>query len=125
MRIFRVFIYLLIFLAALYAIFLGAERMTTQELTRADLPGTGQAACVMWSPRLLRGDGVCSLRIVDSREKMLDAQILGVQSSGFEALQHYGLVGYEDGVVRVWNRQTGAVTGQFALRDGCLLPVPH
>lgn len=105
-------------LALLYGGLLAVQGLMVQELKRFERPGTSEAVRLMWRPRLLKGDGVCSLDLVDAQGKVLDTAVLGTLDTGFNALQGYGQVDFDGDAVTVRNLQTGAVVRRLTLRDG-------
>ena len=122
MRVLRKFLQGLLILALLYGALLLIERMITQELTRASHPPTQEAVCLMWKPRLLRGDGVCSLDLLNSQGKVVDSVRLGVLDAGFDALQQFGQLGFQGPDVTVSNLRTSELANRFVVRDGRLIP---
>jgi len=105
----------------LYSALLLAERLTTQELMRTTHPSTQEILCLMWKPRFLRGDGVCSLEVLSPQGRITDTARLGTLPAAFDALQQYGQLGFEGQDVTVSNRQTGTLAHRLTLRDGRLV----
>lgn len=122
MRVLRKILPGILILILLYGALLFAERLTTQELTRVSHPTTQEAVCLMWQPRLLRGDGICYLNLLNSQDKVVDTVRLGILNAGFDALQQFGQLGFQEQEVTVTNRQTGEVVRRFFVRDGRLSP---
>lgn len=122
MRVLRKILPGILILILLYGALLFAERLTTQELTRVSHPTTQEAVCLMWQPRLLRGDGICYLNLLNSQDKVVDTVRLGILNAGFDALQQFGQLGFQEQEVTVTNRQTGEVVRRFFIRDGRLSP---
>lgn len=104
----------------LYGVLLLGERLTRQELTRVAHASNGEAVCLLWQPRFLRGGGVCSLQLLNARGEVVDAAPLGTLKTGFDALQQFGQLGYQEGDVTVANLQTGELVRRFVVRDGRL-----
>lgn len=123
MRVLRKILPAIVVLALLYGGLLLAERMTRQELTRASHASTQETVSLIWQPRLLRGDGICSLSLLNAQDKVLDTVRLGVLGAGFDALQQFGQLGFEGQDVTVTSLRTGAVMGRFVVRDGRLRAV--
>lgn len=67
----RIVFWGLLVVALLYGALLGAERLTTQELTRVSHPPTEEAVCLIWKPRFLRGDGICSLDSLNAQGQVV------------------------------------------------------
>lgn len=122
MRILRKVLIGILILVLLYCALLLVERMTSQELTRVTDAATKESACLMWKPRLLRGDGVCSLALVNAGDEVVDTARLGTLNKGFDALQEFGQLRFQEKTITVANRQTGEVVRRFAVRDGRLSP---
>lgn len=111
---------ILLIVTLLYGALLLVERLTTQELTRASHPSTQETLCLMWQPRFLRGDGVCSLTVLNSQGQESDTVRLGTLPAALEALQHYGQLGFQGQDATVSNLQTGTLVRRFILHDGRL-----
>ena len=122
MRVLRKILPGILILILLYGALLFAERLTMQELTRVSHPTTQETVSLMWQPRLLRGDGICYLNLLNSRDKVVDTVRLGILHAGFDALQQFGQLGFQEQEVTVTNRQTGEVVRRFIVRDGRLSP---
>ncbi len=114
---------LLLLAALLYAGLLFAQRMSTQELTRATLPGAPDAVCLMWKPRFLRGDGLCYLDLRNAQDKITSTAPLGTLDTAFDALQQFGQLDFQGATLTVSSRQTGQASHRFTLQDGKLVPV--
>ena len=112
----------LLILAVLYGALLFVERLTTQELTRVSDPSTRETVCLMWRSRLLSGDGVCYLNLLNAQGKVVDTARLGILKAGFDALQQFGQLGFEGKDITVTNLQTGELVQHFVVRDGHLSP---
>lgn len=112
----------LLILALLYGALLFAERMAAQELTRVSHPANQETISLMWKPRFLKGDGVCDLNLLDSRDQVIDTARLGILDTSFDALQRFGQLGFEGRDITVANRQTGEIVQRFVVRDGRLSP---
>ncbi len=97
------------------------ERLMTQEITRASSAATGESVCLIWTLRLLRGDGMCSLDLVDANDDVLDHAPLGVRGAAFAALQEFGQLSFEGSDVAVKKRQTGEVVARYDVREGRLV----
>lgn len=121
MRVFRKLLSAVLLLALLYGAILLGERLTRQELTRVSEASTGESACLMWQPRFLR-DGVASLHLQNAGGKVLDTAKLGTLPTGFEALQHFGQLGFADRRITVASLKTGELRQSFAVRDDRLVP---
>ena len=106
--------------AVLYGVVLLIERMTTQELTRVSHPQTSEIVCLMWQPRLLGGNGVVYLDLLNAQGKKTDSAPLRVLDTGFNALQQFGQLAFEDQILTVSNLKTGDVVQRFVLKDGRL-----
>lgn len=104
-------------LAGLFGVLLLVERLTTQELTSVSDPETQQTVCLIWKPRLLRGDGVCVLELRNSQSKVTDSVKLGILDTAFNALQQFGGLGFQGQDVTVANLRTGEVVQRFIVRD--------
>ncbi len=113
---------LLILLLAYGAVQL-AEWLMTQELTRASSEATGESVGLIWTPRLLRGDGICSLDLMGADDQVLDQARLGIRGSAFDALQEFGQLGFQGTEIRVKKRQTGEVVARYGVREGSLIPL--
>lgn len=111
----------LVAVALLCGVFLFAERLTVQELTRVENSGTQEALCLMWKPRLLRGDGFCDLDLVSAQGKVLDTARLGKLDTGINALQQYGQLEFQGDAVKVMNTRTGELMQRFTVRDSRLV----
>jgi hypothetical protein len=120
MRVLRKILPAIVVLALLYGGLLLAERMTQQELTRASEASTQEVVSLVWQPRLLRGDGICALNLLNAQGKVVDTARLGVLGAGFEALQQYGQLGFVGQDITVTNLRTGEVLRRFVVRDGRL-----
>ncbi len=112
----------LLLLAALYGALLLVERLTKQELTRNSDPETQQTLCLIWKPRLLRGDGLCVLELVNAQSQVIDSVKLGILDTAFNALQQFGGLGIHGQDVTVANLRTGDLVQRFIVRDGHLRP---
>ena len=122
MQILRKALWGVLILALGFGILLAAERLTIQELTRASLPSTQEAVCLMWKPRLLKRDGVCDLELLNPQGKVVDSVRLGVLGTGFDALQQFGLLDVQEPDVVVASRRTGDPLRRFKVQDGHLRP---
>jgi len=122
MRVLRKILPAILVLILLYGALLFAERLTRQELTRVAAP-TQETVSLMWQPRLLRGDGICSLNLLNAQDKVVDSVRLGILGAGFDALQQFGQLGFDGQNVTVTNLRTGEVMRRFEIRDGRLNPV--
>lgn len=122
MRVLRKILPVILILALLYGALFLVERLSTQELTRASPPSAQEAVCLIWQPRLLRGGGICSLHLLDSRGKVVDTARLGILDAGFDALQQFGQLGFQGQDITVANLQTGEVVRRFVVRAGRLSP---
>lgn len=122
MRVLQKILPAILVLILLYGALLFAERLTRQELTRVSAP-MQETVSLMWQPRLLRGDGICSLSLLNAQDKVLDTVRLGILGAGFDALQQFGQLGVDGQNVTVTNLRTGEVMGRFEIRDGRLNPV--
>jgi len=120
MRILRKILPVILILALLYGVFLGVEHFTTQELTSASDPTTQETVCLMWKSRLLKGDGVCFLDLLNSKGKVVDTARLGILDTAFNALQQYGQLGFVGQEITVADRRTGENGQRFVVRDGRL-----
>jgi hypothetical protein len=120
MRILRKVLPGVLILALLYGLLLLVERLTTQELTRATEPQTQESICLIWKPRFLRGDGVCSLDLLDARGKAVDTVGLGTLDTAFNALQQYGQLVFQGQEVTVSQLRTGELVRRFVVQDGRL-----
>ena len=123
MRILRKISLAVLILALLYGALLLVERMTTQELTRASEPQTQEIVCLMWRPRLMRGDGVCSVDLLDAGGKVADTARLGTLDTAFNALQQYGQLAFQGQEITVSHLKTGELARRFEVRDGRLRAV--
>lgn len=121
MRILRKILPVILILALLYGAFLGVEHFTTQELTRASDPTTQETVCLMWKSRLLKGDGVCFLDLLNAQGKVVDTARLGIPDTAFNALQQFGQVGFQGQEITVADRRTGEIGQRFIVRDGRLI----
>lgn len=110
----------ILFLSLLYGAVLLVERLTTQELTRVSDASTQTSVCLMWKPRILKGDGICSLHLLDPQEDVVDEARLGILDAGFEALQQFGQLRIEGQEITVADQQTGEVAQRFMVHDGRL-----
>jgi hypothetical protein len=122
MRILRKILLGLLILALLYGALRFVEHLTEQELTRVSDEATQESASLMWSPRLLKGDGICSLDLLDAEGHVLDTARLGILNAGFDALQQFGQLGFHDQEITVADRRTGELARRFVVRDGRLSP---
>ena len=120
MRILRKILLGILILALLYGAVLFVERMAMQELTRVSDSATQESVALMWKPRMLKGDGLCSLYLLDAQEDVVDTARLGFRDSGFDALQQFGQLKFREREVTVANRQTGELAQRFVVRDGHL-----
>lgn len=109
-------------LVLLYGGFLLVERLTRQELARVSNSSTQEAACLMWQPRLLKGDGVCSLELLNSQGKVVDSVRLGTLKAGFDGLQQYGQLSFEGQNITVASLRTGELVQRFVVLNGRLSP---
>lgn len=109
-------------LAVLYGVLFLAERLTTQELTRIAHPTSQEAVCLMWRPRLLKGDGVCEVDLLNAQGKVVDTARLGTLDTAFNALQQYGQLSIQEQELTVANLRTGDLARRFVIRDGRLNP---
>jgi hypothetical protein len=113
---------LLLFFVLLTAVaavgFLAIERLTVQELTRTTQPATGEAAVLIWKPRLLRGDGRCVLELRSAQDKALDSVELAILPAGLEALQQFGGIDFQGSAVRIV--RGGEIVREFTVRDNRL-----
>ncbi len=121
MRVLRKIVTGLLILLLAYGGVLLVERLITQELTRVSDQSSGESVGLIWRPRLLRGDGVCSLKLVNATDEFRDSAELGSLSSGLDALQTYGQMTFEGRDVVVADRRTGEVARRFEVRDGRLV----
>lgn len=92
----------------------------TQEITRASNDGSGESICLIWTPRLLRGDGICSLDLVAADDTVLDRAPLGTRGAAFDALQEFGQLSFDGSDVAVKKLQTGEVVARYEVREGRL-----
>jgi hypothetical protein len=122
MRVLRKILLVVPIVALLYGAILFADRLARQELTRVSEPQTQETVCLMWNPRMLRGDGVCSLTLLNSQGKAIDTAKLGTLKAGFDALQQYGQITFQGQEITVNNLQTGDLVKRFVVRDGRLTP---
>jgi hypothetical protein len=122
MRVLRKVLPVLVVLAVLYGIFGIVERLTVQELTRATEAATQESICLMWKPRLLRGDGRCYLDLQNAQGQVIDTAQLGFLSAGFDALQQFGNLSFQDQSVTVGSRQNSESVRRFLVREGRLEP---
>lgn len=120
MQILRKILWGLLFLALLYGALLVAERVTTQELTHVTNESSQETLCLMWQPRLLRGDGRCYLSLVDAQGKVTDTAELAILSAGLEALQQFGQLGFQGRDITVTNMKTGELVRRLVVDDGRL-----
>ena len=112
----------LLLLGVLYCAVLVAELLTTQELTRTTQTQTQEAACLMWKPRFLFGDGLCYLDVLDARGQVITTVNLSHLDTAFNALQQNGQLRFEGETITVENLRTGDRVKRFTLRDGHLQP---
>ncbi len=120
MRVLRKILPVILILVLLYGGVLFVERMTTQELTSVSNSSTQETASLMWKPRLLRGDGVCYVSLLNSQGKAVDRASLGTLDSAFNALQRFGQLGFEGPDITVTDRRTGELVQRFVVHDGRL-----
>jgi hypothetical protein len=112
----------ILILALGYGALILVERLTTQELTRASNPSTQESVCLMWKPRFLKGDGVCDLDLRNPQDKIVDTARLGTLDAGFEALQQFGQLDFQDQTVTVISRRNSEVVRRFTVRNGRFSP---
>jgi hypothetical protein len=117
----KILICLLIVLLAYGAVHL-VERLMTQELTRVSSEATGESVRLIWTPRLLRGDGICSLDLVDADDTVLDQAPLGIRGTAFDALQEFGQLSFKESEITVKDRRTGELAAHYDVRDERLVP---
>lgn len=108
-------------LAVLYGVVLLIERMTTQELTRISHAQTGETVCLMWQPRLLGGGGECYLDLLNAQGKVVDSSAIRILDTGFNALQQFGQLDFQEQTLSVSNLQTGELVQRYELRGGRLI----
>lgn len=120
MNVVKKILWCVVVLVLLYVGVLLVERMTTQELTRVTHAQTGETVCLMWQPRLLRGDGRCYVDLLNAQGKVVDSAPIKVLDTGFNALQQFGQLGFDDQAVVVSNLKTGEVAKRFLVKDGRL-----
>lgn len=120
MNVVKKILWCVVVLVLLYVGVLLIERMTTQELTRVTHAQTGEAVCLMWQPRLLRGDGKCFIDLLNAQGKVVDSANIKVLDTGFNALQQFGQLGFDDQTLVVSNLKTGEVAKRFLVKDGRL-----
>ena len=111
------------FLVVAVVLYIGlilVERMSTQELTRASDPSTQQAVTLIWKPQFLKGNGLCTLHLLDPAGKVTDTAGLPPLDSAFNALQQYGQISFQDQNVTISNQQSGEVVQRFVIKDGRL-----
>lgn len=107
-------------LLVLYGALLLVERLTTQELVRVSHLPSHETVCLMWKPRLLKGDGICYLDLMNSEGKVVSTVKLGILDAAFNALQQFGQLGFVGQEITVSSLQTGEVVQRFVVRDGHL-----
>lgn len=107
-------------LALLYGGVLVVERLTTQELTSVSHSSSQETVSLMWNPRLLRGDGVCSVSLRSAQGQVIDSAVLGSLDTAFNALQQYGQLGFQGEEINVSNLRSGELLHRFVIRDGRL-----
>ncbi|MFZ4681898.1 MAG: hypothetical protein ACOYMS_05320 [Terrimicrobiaceae bacterium] len=107
----------ILLLAALFGALLLVERLTTQELTRLSDPETQQTVCLIWKPRLLRGDGLCVLELLNAQSQVTDSVKLGILDTAFNALQQFGGLGFHGDEITVTNLRTGDLVQRFKVRN--------
>lgn len=122
MWVLRKILLVFLILALLYGVLFLVERLIAQELKRVSHPSTQETACLMWRPRLLRGDGVCDLDLLNPQGKVVDTARLGILDTGFNALQQFGQLGFQEQEITVAKLQTGELVQRFIVRDGHLTP---
>jgi len=110
-------------LALLYGGVLVVERLTTQELTSASHATSQETVFLMWNPRLLRGDGVCSVSLRNAQGQVIDSATIGTLDTAFNALQQYGQLGFQGEEITVSNIRSGELLHRFVIRDGRLQTV--
>jgi hypothetical protein len=115
----------LLVLALLYGVLLLGEMMTTQELKRATNVQTQEAACLMWKPHFLSGNGVCYLNLLNAQGKTVDTAKLMVLTNGFDALEQCGGLDFQGQAISVGNLKTGEIIQRFAVRNSHLNPLDH
>lgn len=111
---------ILVVAIVLFAGLLLVERMSTQELTRASDPATQRAVALVWKPRFLKGDGLCTIQLLDSAGKVTDTAGLPPLDSAFNALRQYGQLSLQGENITVSNQQSGEVVQRFVIRNGRL-----
>lgn len=116
----KMILWALLALALLYGALLLGERLTRQELTRITNPQSGESVSLMWQPKLLRGNGVCYLDLLNAQGKVIDTAQLRVLANGFDALQECGQVEFQGQNITVRNLRSGELVQHFAVRDGRL-----
>jgi hypothetical protein len=121
MNIAKKILWCVVILAVLYGGVLVVERMTRQELTRVSHGQTGETVCLMWQPKLLRGNGVVALDLLNAQGKKIDSTQLQIFDTGFNALQQFGQVTFDDQGVVVSSLKTGEVVQRLAIKDGRLV----
>lgn len=110
----------LLVVVVLYIGLLLVERMSTQELTRASDSSTQQAVALIWKPQFLKGNGLCTLNLLDSAGKVTDTATLPSVDSALSALRQYGQLSFQGEGVTVSDQQSGEVVRRFVIRDGRL-----
>ena len=114
---------LVLILVLLYGGVLVVERLTTQELTSVTHPSSKEKASLMWNPRLLRGDGICSISLRNAQGQVVDSAVVGSLDTAFNALQQYGQLGFQGDEITVSNLRSGELLYRYGVRDGHLQAV--
>lgn len=110
-------------LALLYGALLFVEKLTSQELTRVTNPATEEAVCLMWKPQLLKGNGICSLDLMNAQGQRIDTVELGTLDVAFNALQEFGQLRFQDQDITVASRENSNISKRFIIQDNRLILV--
>lgn len=123
MPILRKILIAVVILALLYGGVLVVERLTTQELTSVSHPSSQKTAALIWHPRLLRGDGVCSISLRNAQGQVVDSATIGTLDTAFNALQQYGQLGFQGEEITVSNLRSGELLHRFVISNSHLQTV--
>ncbi|CAN5560550.1 hypothetical protein BH09VER1_BH09VER1_38760 [soil metagenome] len=116
----KMILWALLAFALLYGGLLAGERLTRQELTHITNSESGESVRLMWQPKLLRGNGVCYLNLLNAQGKVIDTTRLRVLANGFDALQQCGQVEFKGPDIFVSNLRTGETVQHYVVREGRL-----